>query len=74
MLTFFFGCVLEGLLEGFGSQNVVQTIKNHSKNGSERGKSRPPKKQRFQQGKTVETNTKINFLNKRAAKAEVIKC
>ena len=67
----FLGCVLEGFLEGFGSQNEAQTIKHHSKNASERGKSRPPKRQRFQEGKHVEKTTENNFLNKNAAKAEL---
>ena len=67
----FLGCVLEGFLEGFGSPNEAQTMKNHSKNDSERGKSRPPKRQRFQQGKTVEKSTEINFSNKNAAKADL---
>ena len=43
----FFGCLLEGFLEGFGSQNGAQTVKNHPKNGSERRETHPPKKQRF---------------------------
>ena len=43
----FFGCLLEGFLEGFGSQNGAQTGKNHPKNGSERRETHPPKKHKF---------------------------
>ena len=66
MFDVFFGCLLEGLLEGFWSQNCAQTNKITQQMG--------PKEvhRALQKGKDfIRKTTENNFLNKNAAKAEL---
>ena len=60
IFSFFLGCLLEGLLEGSGSQIGAQTIKNHFKNGSERDKSRLRKTHRFWEKNVEQKRKEIN--------------
>ena len=66
----FLECLLEGLLDDFRSQSEAKTIKNESKNGPNREKSRSSKSQRFFNEKMKETSKEIGFSNKNVENIE----
>ena len=66
----FLECLLEGLLDDFRSQSEAKTIKNESKNGTNREKSRPSKSQRFFNEKIKETSKEIGSSNKNVENVE----
>ena len=69
----FLECLMEGSLEGFGSQIKAKTIQNDTKNGSKRDKSRPPKTHRFYNEKLEEKKKEIRSSNKNVENVEAWK-
>ena len=69
-LDVFLECLLEGVLEGFGSQIEAKTIQNVTKNECKIDKSRPPKNAKKYNRNIQEKSMEISSSNKNVENVE----